>query len=88
MAKLEKGDKSNPPIEPARLDEYLRSHLIKPDLLRRDDFKGFMADRQNRLLTLIEQATGKPVYRGDIAEEGEDIGDDEDAVAGDMLAPA
>ncbi len=88
LAKLEKGDKSNPPIEPARLDEYLRSHLIKPDLLRRDDFKGFMADRQNRLLTLIEQATGKPVYRGDIAEEGEDIGDDEDAVAGDMLAPA
>lgn len=87
LAKLEKGDKVNPPIEPAMLDAYLRSHLIDPDLLRRDDFPSFMYDRQKRLLTLIEQAMGKPVYRGDVAEEGEDIGDDEDTVAGDMLAP-
>lgn len=88
LTKLEKGDKVNPPIEPAKLDAYLRSHLIDPDLLRRDDFPNFMSDRQKRLLTLIEQAMGKPVYRGDVAEEGEDVGDDEDTVAGDMLTPA
>lgn len=88
LAKLEKGDKANPPIEPAKLDDYLRSHLINPDLLRQNDFPAFMADRQKRLLALIEQATDKPVYRGDVPDEGEDVGDDEEAMATDMLAPA
>ena len=87
LAKLEKGDKANPPIEPAKLDDYLRSHLINPDLLRQNDFPAFMADRQKRLLALIEQATDKPVYRGDVPDEGEDVGDDEEAMATDMLAP-
>ncbi len=87
LAKLEKGDKANPPIEPARLNAYLRSHLINPDLLRQDDFPAFMADRQKQLLALIEQATNKPAYRGEIPDEGEDVGDDEDAVATEMLTP-
>ena len=34
-----------------------------------------MADRQNRLLSLIEKAMGKAAYSGDVLEEGEDIGD-------------
>lgn len=54
-------------------------------MLRRDDFPGFIADRQQRLLTLIERAMGKPIYRGDIPEEGEDVEDDEDRMAGVML---
>jgi hypothetical protein len=85
LAKLEKGDKVSPPIAPAQLDAYLRSHLIDPVLLRRDDFPGFISDRQQRLLTLIERAMGKPIYRGDIPEEGEDVEDDEDRMAGVML---
>ena len=44
---------------------YLRSHLIDPELLRADDFDAFMADRQKRLLGLIEQATGKAAYTGE-----------------------
>lgn len=68
-----------PPIAPAQLDAYLSSHLIDAALLRRDDFPGFIADRQQRLLTLIERAMGKPIYRGDIPEEGEDVEDDEDS---------
>ncbi|MFE8032366.1 hypothetical protein [Thiohalocapsa marina] len=85
LARLEKGDNKNPPIEPNRLDDYLRSHLIEPELLRSDDFSGFMRDRQKRLLGLIEQATGKPIYQGDVPEEGDDVGDDEDTVASEML---
>jgi hypothetical protein len=57
------------------LDAYLRSHLINPDILRRDDFEALMADRQKRLLGLIEQATGKAVYVGEEQEEGVDVED-------------
>ena len=59
LAKLAKGDKQTPAIERERLDDYLRSHLIDPAFLRSDNFEAFMADRQKRLLLLIEQATGK-----------------------------
>lgn len=83
LAKLEKGDRQTPGIERARLDAYLRSHLIDPDILRRDDFDAFMADRQMRLLGLIEQATGKPAYTGDVPEEGVDVSPDEDNVEAD-----
>src|SRR5215472_16466102 len=38
-----------------------------------DDFEAFMEDRQNRLLALIEMATGKTAYSGTAAEEGEDV---------------
>ena len=37
LARLEKGDKENPPIERQRLDGYLRSHLIDPELVRSVD---------------------------------------------------
>ena len=43
-----------------------------------------MMDRQRRLLALIEQATGKPAYAGEGAEEGVDVETDEDAVEADM----
>lgn len=46
-----------------------------------------MADRQKRLLSLIERATGKPVYGDPMAEEGEDVeGDEEDAESGNLAA--
>jgi hypothetical protein len=89
LAKLEKGDKTTPAIDGARLDGYLTSHLISPHLLRSDDFEAFMADRQKRLLALIEKATGKPVYAGDVPEEGEDDEVDQDTVEAELtIAPA
>ncbi len=78
LAKLEAGDKTTPAIDRGRLDAYLRSHLIEPDLLRADRFDAFLADRQKRLLELIEQATGKAAYSGEAAEEGVDVDVDED----------
>ena len=35
-------------------------------------------------LRLIEQATGKPAYAGEVADEGEDIQGDEDSVEAEM----
>lgn len=63
---------------------YLRSHLIDPRLLRADNFESFLADRQKRLLALIEQATGKSAYSGDIAEEGIDVDVDEEGLEAGM----
>jgi hypothetical protein len=88
LAKLEKGDKQTPAIDRKRLDTYLRSHLIDPDILRSDDFETFMGDRQRRLLGLIEQATGKAAYTGDVPEEGVDVGGDADMVEAEMVIPA
>lgn len=88
LTQLEKGDKTTPPIERERLEVYLSSHLIDPSLLRRDNFATFMADRQKRLLELIEQATGKAAYAGDVQEEGEDVGADEDTLEAEMTISA
>ena len=43
-----------------------------------------MVDRQKRLLTLIEQATGKAAYSGNVQEEGEDVEGDEDTVEAEL----
>lgn len=79
LAKLEKGDDEAPPISSAHLDGYLRSHLIDPALLRVDAFEAFMEDRQQRLLALIERATGKVAYtNAKGTEEGDEAEVDED----------
>jgi hypothetical protein len=75
LAKLESGDNATPPIARERLDDYLRSHLIEPSLLRANDFEGFMRDRQQRLLGMIEDTMGRAAYRGDVGEEGDDVVD-------------
>lgn len=72
LRKLEKGNNSTPPISADKLDNYLRTHLIDPALLRADAFEAFMEDRQKRLLGLIEQAMGKEAYSGTAPEEGDD----------------
>jgi hypothetical protein len=79
LARLEKGNQRNPPINIEKVDAYLSSHLINPALLRADDFEGFMEDRQKRLLRLIEKAMGKPAYSGEVPEEGEDLPADDEA---------
>jgi hypothetical protein len=88
LAKLEKGDKQTPAIEQDRLNAYLRSHLIDPEILRSDDFELFMADRQKRLLGMIEQATGKVAYVGPEQEEGVDVGADADTIEAEMVIPS
>ena len=84
LAKLERGNDATPSIDRARLDGYLASHLIDPSLLRADGFEAFMVERQKRLLSLIEQATGKAAYSGSVQEEGEDVEGDEDTVEAEL----
>ncbi len=88
LAKLIKGDKTTPAIESQKLDVYLDSHLITPALAHADNFESFMADRQQRLLELIEQATGKAAYAGEGDEEGVDAESDDDTVEVDMTQAA
>lgn len=83
LAKLETGKKTanglieNPPIEPAALDAYLKSHCISPAHLRADDFDSFMKERRKSLLTLIASATGHSISDvSDAPEEGEEISEE------------
>ncbi len=85
LARLEKGDKQTPAIERDRLDTYLRSHLIEPEILRGDDFERFMSDRQKRLLVLIEKATGKTAYMGAEQEDSMEVDADADTVEAEMV---
>lgn len=84
LAKLERGSETVPPIDHAKLDVYLTSHLINPLLLRTDNFDAFMAARQRQLLALIEQEIGKSIYSGDMKEEGDDAEVDEDTVEAEL----
>ena len=79
LAKLAKGNQKNPPISPENLDNYLRSHLLDPALLRSDSFERFMEDRQKRLLSLIEKAMGKSAYSGQVLDEDEGVELDSDS---------
>jgi hypothetical protein len=88
LSKLEAGNDATPSIASDKLDAYLKSHLIDPALLRADDFLAFMDDRQKQLLSLIEQATGKSAYTGNIAEEGEDVEADADTVEAELTIAA
>lgn len=72
LARLEKGKDGAPAIAPERLNAFLKSHLIDPALLRANKFEEFMADRQTRLLALIESALGKPAYMGVSVDEEEE----------------
>ncbi len=74
-------------IEPARLDEILRSHRIDPSALRSDDFDRFFAARSQALLEKIEKAMGKAIARGAVEADQPDVptdyetGEDEAEVA-------
>ncbi len=71
LAKLERGGVDSPPIAAANIDDYLRTHLIDPEVLRADDFEAFCRARQAALLGLIEEATGQTVYGGEATNEPE-----------------
>jgi hypothetical protein len=55
-------------IEPARMDEILRSHLIAAAALRADDFDCFFEARSQALLEKIEKAMGKAIAREAVEE--------------------
>jgi len=72
----------NAEIGDAGMDEILRSQAIDPTPLRSNDFEVFFLSREADLLTRIEAAMGKPVFRENV-EEGEEPPvsyDEEDAV--------
>lgn len=88
LAKLEKGNDGSPPIPGARLDDYLRSHLLEPRHLRADTFDAFMADRQQQLLKLIEAAMGKAAHGGSARDEGVDSEADDETVEAELTIAA
>ncbi len=73
IERLEAGSAGAPGVAPEVLDAHLLSHAIDPGLLRADSFDAFLADRQRRLIRLIEAKTGQRVYTGDAPEEGVDV---------------
>jgi hypothetical protein len=83
LLKLETGNGKVPAIDANRLDGYLKSHLIDPKLIRADSFEAFMADRQKKLLALIESATGKSAYLGAGSDEGDEASGDDQEEEGD-----
>ncbi|MGB2800666.1 MAG: DUF262 domain-containing protein [Dehalococcoidia bacterium] len=50
-------------IKEDRMNQILNSHIIKPDLVRSDDFDAFFESRREALVERIEGAMGKPVNR-------------------------
>ncbi|MFN3292564.1 MAG: DUF262 domain-containing protein [Gemmobacter sp.] len=50
-----------------QINSILRSHLIDPDLLRQNDFAGFIADRKARLAGLAARAMGLAVAAAPLA---------------------
>jgi len=86
LAKLEKGSSDASAVPTTALDSSLVSHLIDVEKLRRDDFDGFMTARHERLITLIEGATGQHVYRDHVDEAAEEEFDDDSDEADHTLA--
>jgi hypothetical protein len=58
------------PSDNSALDDILGTHMIDAGRLRADDFEGFMQQRHEALLRLIEEATGQRVFR-DVREDDE-----------------
>lgn len=48
-------------VDTADLNNYLESHLIDVEAIRRDDFDTYFQNRANAIYDLIKTATGKPV---------------------------
>ena len=56
-----------------RLDEILRSHLIDPETLRKDDFDGFIEKRRAALAGLISKTMDKPLAEQALSPEPETV---------------
>ena len=60
------------------MDAILKTHAIDPTFLRRDDFEGFLTDRQQTLLKKIEFAMGKTIISSGEPDIGEYLDDEEE----------
>jgi hypothetical protein len=77
LNRLQIGGSDEPPIPAQHLNSRLETHALQVDLLRADNFNSFMADRQLRLVTLIERAMGKTAMAATGFESGVDAELDE-----------
>ncbi len=60
--------------------DILKSHVVSPEYMSKDDFYGFFNDRKERILQKIEKAMGKTIIRKQaIVEEGVYIVDEDDS---------
>lgn len=64
--------------DPAPFEDILASHSVSPPMLRGDDWLGFVADRRERLRSLIEDACGKPTQAFADAVTDLDVETDDD----------
>ena len=71
LGKLEKKGS----VMPSDLDDYVETHWIDHVLLRNDDFGAFFIDRARKLLSAIEQATGRIISGKDSDEVNQVFGD-------------
>lgn len=55
-------------VSSSDLDNFVDSHLIDHSLLRNNDFSNFIVDRARKLLSAIEDATGRTISGKDSAE--------------------
>ena len=55
------GTMANKGLSQDQMREAISSHLINYDILKDDDFDGFIIDRASRLLDIIEEAMGKQI---------------------------
>ena len=62
-------------VLPSDLDGYVETHWIDHSFLRNDDFQNFIIDRAKKLLSAIEQATGRTIPGKDSDEVRQAFGD-------------
>lgn len=85
LTKLQAGGSDEPPIMESHLDARLVSHALDVNMLRTDDFNSFMADRQSRLVALIEHAMGKSAVSTIDSEIDAELDDLEEEAAKTLL---
>ena len=71
LGKLEKKGS----VSSSDLDGYLETHWIDHNLLRNNEFQNFIIDRAKKLLSAIEQATGRTISGKDSDEVKQAFGD-------------
>ncbi len=71
LGKLEKKGS----VLPSDLDGYLETHWIDHTMLREDKFQSFIIDRAKKILSAIEQATGRTISGKDSDEVRQAFGD-------------
>ena len=61
--------KKNAGTSDEEFDTILKSHVVNPEFMNKDDFNGFFTDRKERILQKIEVAMGKKIARDQEEQE-------------------